>query len=310
MAIILPIEKPRQLALIVVPAVFNVIAVLAVVLRIIARRMANRKLDSSDYTVAVACGFSVVFSGIIIAQAIVGGSGWHLDDLLTSKIFPTRPLHWACYITGIIIAAWSSSTILSALLICQPISALWSLTPEGHCGDEILSFLITGIVNIVTDIIVLTLPLPYLIRLEMELYKKVALTATFTVGLFVCVISALRVRSIQMVDTSDVTFSEAQGLLWSSLEPALGVTVACVPMMRPLFGGKYSKTGTAIMGDYTTKPSVHNKGFRPLGKNSSEYQLRPYGASYNSKVTKSEEIPDNHVEHERDSSITLGVSGK
>lgn len=36
-----------------------------------------------------------------------------------------------------------------------------------------------GALNIATDVIVLALPMPYLIRLEMTMYKKVTLMITF-----------------------------------------------------------------------------------------------------------------------------------
>ena len=55
--------------------------------------------------------------------------------------------------------------------------------PRGACGDHVLSYTVTGAVNIATDIVVLLLPLPYLARLEMAVYKKVVLVATFTLGI-------------------------------------------------------------------------------------------------------------------------------
>ena len=88
-----------------------------------------------------------------------------------------------CYATGGLIAAWSLSTILAALLICRPVSDLWAAVPEGCCGDHVLSYTITGTINVVTDVVVLLLPLPYLARLEMAVYKKAVLVVTFTLGI-------------------------------------------------------------------------------------------------------------------------------
>lgn len=62
-------------------------------------------------------------------------------------------------------------------------SDMWTPVPQGHCGDQVTSYTVTGSINIVTDLLVLCLPLPYLLRLNMALYKKLVLTATFTVGL-------------------------------------------------------------------------------------------------------------------------------
>ena len=42
---------------------------------------------------------------------------------------------------------------------------------------------VTGVFNIITDLLILLLPMPYLYSLELALYKKLALMATFGIGL-------------------------------------------------------------------------------------------------------------------------------
>lgn len=55
MAVVFPLEKSGQVALVVAPAVLSALSIVAVVLRVVARRMANRALDWSDYTIIGAC---------------------------------------------------------------------------------------------------------------------------------------------------------------------------------------------------------------------------------------------------------------
>lgn len=45
------------------------------------------------------------------------------------------------------------------------------------------SFTITGVLNLLTDVVVLLLPVPYLYGLQMRTYKKVVLMGVFGVGL-------------------------------------------------------------------------------------------------------------------------------
>lgn len=49
------------------------------------------------------------------------------------------------------------------------------------------------------------------------------------------IISILRITSLLSVSYTDITNTSASALLWSFLEPAIGITVACAPLMRPLF---------------------------------------------------------------------------
>jgi hypothetical protein len=81
-----------------------------------------------------------------------------------------------------LIAAWAIGTVVAGLTICQPIAFNWDQTiPGGKCGDQVLSFTITGVVNLITDVMVLALPMPYLFRLQLPTYKKVVLIGIFSV---------------------------------------------------------------------------------------------------------------------------------
>lgn len=102
--------------------------------------------------------------------------------LLYTKVFAVATVKYAAWGTMGLIAAWAVGTVLAGLLICQPIAMNWTQVPGGKCGDQVLSFTITGIVNLITDVAVLALPMPYLYKLQLPLYKKVVLISVFSVG--------------------------------------------------------------------------------------------------------------------------------
>lgn len=55
MAVIFPVEKSDQWSLVLCAIVFSILPSTAVGLRIAARRLANRKLDLSDWLIIAAC---------------------------------------------------------------------------------------------------------------------------------------------------------------------------------------------------------------------------------------------------------------
>lgn len=57
--------------------------------------------------------------------------------------------------------------------------------------------------------------------------------------------SLFRLVSLVSVNFDDLTGTCAQALIYSAVEPSLAVVLACIPLLRPLLGGKYSATGTA-----------------------------------------------------------------
>jgi hypothetical protein len=99
-------------------------------------------------------------------------------------IFPTKSMTIACRLAQAVAILWAIATVLGALFICQPISYNWDTSIEGgKCGDAPASCQSTGIVKIMTDVIVLILPIPSLGKVQMALYKKVVLMVMFTLGI-------------------------------------------------------------------------------------------------------------------------------
>lgn len=103
--------------------------------------------------------------------------------LLYSRVFTMRVFIIAARVTGVVIIMLTTATVLGALLQCRPIAFNWDQTiPGGVCGDQVLSFKITGSMNVVLDVAVLLLPMPYLWTLELAWSKKLILILTFAVG--------------------------------------------------------------------------------------------------------------------------------
>lgn len=102
--------------------------------------------------------------------------------ILYASIFEMRAFVLMARATGVAIVSWMVAITLSSVLICRPFPYTWG-EGTGICGDQVTSYLITGVLNIVTDLIVLLLPLPYFVRLEMAFFKKAVLICTFTAGI-------------------------------------------------------------------------------------------------------------------------------
>ncbi|MCJ1270110.1 hypothetical protein MMC22_010004 [Lobaria immixta] len=134
-----------------------------------------------------------------------------------------------------VVSCWALSVVLETFLLCRPFKYNWDPTLNHTCGNRIASYIASGGLNLVTDIMVLSLPVPMVWALRIPRRNKIILFGVFGVGLFVCVISILRLVALLGLTYSDITFSVPTSLLWSVLEPCIGCICACVPLMRPLF---------------------------------------------------------------------------
>lgn len=76
-----PLIRGRQYGMVVAPPIFSLLSIVAAALRFTARRLAHRKPDASDYTLVVALVLSVAYSGLNMAECIIGGGGMHLTEI-------------------------------------------------------------------------------------------------------------------------------------------------------------------------------------------------------------------------------------
>ncbi|MCJ1381296.1 hypothetical protein MMC17_004406 [Xylographa soralifera] len=151
------------------------------------------------------------------------------------RIFPTRQVRIHAYILIGIVIMFCFATILASLLQCRPIQANWDSSIKAVCGNQAASWLGTGITNILTDVLVLALPIRSVWNLKLPRVTKIGLIGVFGVGFLVCIISILRIVSIFSISFVDLTYTKVPTDIYSILEPSLGIICACLPILRPFF---------------------------------------------------------------------------
>ncbi|KAL2812247.1 hypothetical protein BDW59DRAFT_178657 [Aspergillus cavernicola] len=346
MTVIFPIQTHSQRSVLGVALAFSILAVTAVCLRLLAHQLARKKWTPSDWFLIAACIFSVGLQSISITGVFQAGIGYdHTQNiaalygpepitkllqliiplqflwvlslsctkisilLLYLRIFPVQWLARTAWATIVVIVAWAIATILAGCLICRPFAFNWDTTiPGGKCGNQVTSFTVTGVFNLLTDVVVLLLPMPSLYKLQMATYKKITLITVFGLGLVTCIISALRISILSTMNFADITYTIPRANIFSGIEPCLAVILASIPMMRPLLGrttttpdasGRTPVKSKSKSKSSSSKSSGQNGGrginhnhnhndhdndnddygfqFRPLDDDTSQLWLRPLG---------------------------------
>lgn len=215
-----PIVTSKQ-KLVLAIAIINILfPSVAVSLRILSRRIAHRNLTSSDYCAIGATLFAVAYQSLSIASVVRCGVGYgHAVDinakyglepihllfkiflavdapwtislslsrtsmlLLYSKLFQNSYMVLASRITIIFMISWAVPTIVINFLICRPFSANWEPGETARCGNRMALFMsVTGL-NLVSDILVVIMPLPHLYRLRLPKNTKVGLAIVMNLGI-------------------------------------------------------------------------------------------------------------------------------
>jgi hypothetical protein len=83
----------------------------------------------------------------------------------------------------VIIIGYSFSTIFALIFPCKPIAKAWDVTiTEGSCINRGAVYIMQAVTNIVTDIVLLLLPIPIVWKLQMPVVQKIGLVLIFVVG--------------------------------------------------------------------------------------------------------------------------------
>jgi hypothetical protein len=123
------------------------------------------------------------------------------------------------------------------MLQCMPIQAFWDRTKAASCRVDLPAFFIVSAVpNIITDFVLLALPLHAVWQLHSGRVQKIALTATFLIGGFVCIVSIVRI--IELIDNGmkshDLTWQYSSPAIWTCVEANIAIVSACLPLFRPI----------------------------------------------------------------------------
>lgn len=99
------------------------------------------------------------------------------------RVFTRRDARMTCYcLLGFVAATWIAY-LLAAVLQCKPLAYKWDRTiPGGRCFDIEAFYKTTSMPNILTDLIMLVLPIPTVINLQTSKVQKVECLLVFMIG--------------------------------------------------------------------------------------------------------------------------------
>lgn len=140
-------------------------------------------------------------------SAVIFFKNYYADEILYFAImgsvkFSILTFYWRifksksyapCSVLAAATACWMITALLMVVFQCSPVSGFWDKQISAKCSltDHDIFFAQSG-PNILTDVALLLLPVPYVWRLQRTTSQKIALAVTFLLGSIVTVISIIR----------------------------------------------------------------------------------------------------------------------
>ncbi|KAJ5788568.1 hypothetical protein N7457_003558 [Penicillium paradoxum] len=244
------------------------LSTLSVALRILARKMTGSKLFMDDYLILVALLFKYACSSGVVGL-LYNGLGSHITMIpaknlvvyfqigysnnfiytgciafikfsilaLYKRLFAVRHMTIAVNLMFGFICLWVVGVYVAGALICIPASKFWDQSIEGACLDPAKFNYGLQIPNILSDLILLVMPMRVVWTLPIPKSQKMLLSGVFLVGGLTLIFDCFRLDAmIKLVGQGpDITYNQVPVVVWTCIEAAVGITAACLPNLRPLF---------------------------------------------------------------------------
>lgn len=126
--------------------------------------------------------------------------------------------------------------ILIPFLNCRPFNHTWHPESQGSCAIPALSlWRYLGIPNVVTTLIIVTLPVPALAKLNVSRPVRLGLIVVFGICILGIVAAIMRFQSfLAVTNFRDITYENVKPLCWTIAESGIYLVAGIMPTLRPL----------------------------------------------------------------------------
>ncbi|KAI8965299.1 hypothetical protein F5Y11DRAFT_313576 [Daldinia sp. FL1419] len=159
------------------------------------------------------------------------------------RIFCGNVFHILSMAMIIIVVIWTFGFFLAILFRCgTQFWALWAPLKFllANCYASTPMFQAFSISDVITDLLILAMPVYWVSRLRMTLRRKLAVCAVFLLGMVAVAAGAARLAIF--IQQTNNPYQNADGIghltteiYWSMIEMGISVVAACLPTLSPLF---------------------------------------------------------------------------
>ncbi|TDZ38608.1 hypothetical protein C8035_v005794 [Colletotrichum spinosum] len=192
------------------------LALLFLLQRLYVKLVIRKKFGFDDVLLLLGWSFGVAIQGLMLKATIegyVGVHGWEVpiekfkdfafwNSYINPIVYAVPPgackmvilmfflelnnnskwFRWSVYLSMLVVVGSSAGILFSSIFPCSPIRSAYDLVTEGDCIDREATFKATAAFGVITDVMIICLPMPMVLSLHISTRKKVGLLALFGIG--------------------------------------------------------------------------------------------------------------------------------
>ncbi|KAF2185964.1 hypothetical protein K469DRAFT_152150 [Zopfia rhizophila CBS 207.26] len=196
------------------------------------------------------------------------------------RFIPDGKLRATVHTTMVVIVIYSLLLSFQWVYRCRPLEKHWDLAiTRGSCIDWLKINIFSGVMNTITDVTILVLPIPILRNIRIPIRQKIGVMIVLMTGGFVSAISIIRLKMIvDSVGSIDFTWDVCQ-IVWWSVEVHIAIVCACLPAGKPFFRRHFHKfIGSSYGASVGTRRQTMRSGYaqHPRSRDGDELSLNRF----------------------------------
>ncbi|KAJ0122432.1 hypothetical protein J7T55_002945 [Diaporthe amygdali] len=178
--------------------------------------------------------YSVLILVAPVAYAPCNGFAKLTLLLFYRRLSPQTWFMWTVNASITLVIGYTVGIFFSLIFACSPIEKSWNaMITTGSCINRPALYITTAVLGIATDVVLLGLPVPMVLRLQMPALQKAGLLLMFAVGSLTLITSIVRlVILLPTLTATDQTWAIAYPCLWICIEANLLIICGSFPTLQ------------------------------------------------------------------------------
>ncbi|PVI01731.1 hypothetical protein DM02DRAFT_613440 [Periconia macrospinosa] len=265
-------DNPHSLKgeLLIINVIFTTLMALFVAIRLYSRGFISKQFGWDDWFCSIAAAASIAHA-VVIREQTKYGYGFHVWDIRASTImvaienrifFANNFPYMACLLFGklsilllfsrlfavsprtkiVIISAMVFTTLYSVSILSVSVASFVECGSFADMQKPLCVAMgrsisvVQSVINVLTDFLVLLIPLPMTLALNLPLKRKIAVSSVFLTGLLACAASIGRlVSALKTLGAIDIMWIQAQNDVFTVLEMNAVVIASCLLTLPTFF---------------------------------------------------------------------------
>ncbi|KAK5128388.1 hypothetical protein LTR85_003056 [Meristemomyces frigidus] len=153
---------------------------------------------------------------------------------------PMRSYVYALWSASALVTVMNLAALFYIIFQCSPVAYFWDYNIKGaHCNPSTYLadiYYADTAVNIAVDWFCALLPIPLLWNINMNLNSKISVAFLLGLGIFASLSACIRLKyTVNLNNSDDLLYSVGDIVIWGYAENAIGLTVGCLSVLKPLF---------------------------------------------------------------------------